>query len=202
MSARHSRPLRLVSRVGDVLTVEGGDRWETHDVRYVGWGRAAPEHDPAANLSDEDTDALVQSWAARGGGGSRHFHAVVTAQLQGRKIVEGRPVPGCTCPSCAPRRSPPPQAAPRLSEVAIEHARTVAIMDVAAALGIGGLRRMGKTLRAPCPLHDGEGLNFALIPATNGFKCFSCGAAGDGIGLVRAMRGCGFIDAVVFLAGV
>jgi DNA primase len=79
-------------------------------------------------------------------------------------------------------------------------ARSLPILEVAAALG---LQVDGH--RAHCFNTAGhKGGNDAhpslkFFPEVNGYKCYACGAKGDVIGLVRAVRGVGFGDAVKWL---
>lgn len=47
--------------------------------------------------------------------------------------------------------------------------------------------------RIPCPIHNGEKLNFAY--KEHGFNCYVCGAHGDVISFVMQLFGLGFMDA-------
>ncbi len=58
------------------------------------------------------------------------------------------------------------------------------------------LRRSGKSYRGPCPLHGGDGPNFAVDPQRQIFKCFVCGEGGDVFGFLMKHLGFEFPDAV------
>ncbi len=58
------------------------------------------------------------------------------------------------------------------------------------------LRRSGKSFRGPCPLHGGDGPNFALDPQRQIFKCFVCGEGGDVFGFLMKHLGFEFPEAV------
>lgn len=60
------------------------------------------------------------------------------------------------------------------------------------------LRRSGKELRGPCPIHRGEGTDtFHANTDKNAFNCFSCQAKGNVLDLVAAMEGCSLRDAAL-----
>ena len=58
------------------------------------------------------------------------------------------------------------------------------------------LKRSGKSYRGPCPLHGGDGPNFAVDPARAMFKCFVCGEGGDVFGFLMKHLGFEFPAAV------
>ena len=58
------------------------------------------------------------------------------------------------------------------------------------------LRRSGKSYRGPCPLHGGDGPNFAVDPQRQIFKCFVCGEGGDVFGFMMKHLGFDFPEAV------
>ena len=58
------------------------------------------------------------------------------------------------------------------------------------------LRRSGKSYRGPCPLHGGDGPNFAVDPQRQIFKCFVCGEGGDVFGFLMKHLGLDFPEAV------
>ncbi len=58
------------------------------------------------------------------------------------------------------------------------------------------LRRSGKSYRGPCPLHGGDGPNFAVEPQRQIFKCFVCGEGGDVFGFLMKHLGLDFPEAV------
>jgi hypothetical protein len=57
-----------------------------------------------------------------------------------------------------------------------------------------------RTHRCACLLHEGSNPSAFSWRADGVWHCHSCGAGGDRIALVRAVKQCGFIDAVCFLA--
>lgn len=59
-----------------------------------------------------------------------------------------------------------------------------------------------RTRRAPCLLHGGANPSAFSWTDTGLWKCHSCGAGGDKITLVRAVRRCSFREAVEFLAAL
>lgn len=120
-------------------------------------------------------------------------------------LIAGRPVPGCRCPDCTGLPSDHPARRPALTvrEVEgseIEAARRVDILEVARLLGLE-LRRTGGSYRGACPVHDGDGPNFAAYPRAGRWRCYVCDARGDTIELVRQVRGLGFREAIAWLLG-
>jgi hypothetical protein len=57
-----------------------------------------------------------------------------------------------------------------------------------------------RTRRCPCLLHGGRNVSAFCWRPNGRWICFSCGAAGDRIDLVRKVRSCSFREAVSFLA--
>jgi hypothetical protein len=57
-----------------------------------------------------------------------------------------------------------------------------------------------RTRREPCLLHGGSNPSAFAWTEAGLWKCHSCGAGGDRIALVRAVRRCSFREAVEFLA--
>lgn len=87
----------------------------------------------------------------------------------------------------APRSTPPAafaqQArAPPVTAEALARARDVDIVDVACQLCGVDVSPLGKAL---CPFHDERTPSCSFNSARNLFKCFGCGAGGDGIALYR-----------------
>ncbi|MDH3733326.1 MAG: DNA primase [Gemmatimonadota bacterium] len=58
------------------------------------------------------------------------------------------------------------------------------------------LKRTGKSYRGPCPLHGGDGPNFAVDPDRGIFKCFVCNEGGDVFGFLMKHLGLDFPTAV------
>ena len=172
--------------------------------------------DPVERLSPDDFDALVESWAEPARPRSKHLDLAVAAAFHRRRqgllpLRDGEPIPGCDCPECTgigadhparvvPIRTRYRRAAYR-SPLDVGAARAVPLLDVAERLGIRGVKRHGRSFRAPCPLHGGEGPNFSIDPARGLFHCFVCNEGGDGIRLVQRVRGCSFPEAVRELTG-
>jgi len=63
-----------------------------------------------------------------------------------------------------------------------------------------GIEANLRTRRAPCVLHGGANPTAFAWTESGLWHCHSCGAGGDRIFLVRAVRKCNFRDAVEFLA--
>lgn len=58
------------------------------------------------------------------------------------------------------------------------------------------LKRVGKSVRGPCPLHGGDDPNFSIVPDKQIFKCFVCGEGGDVFSFVMKKMGFDFPTAV------
>jgi phage/plasmid primase-like uncharacterized protein len=56
--------------------------------------------------------------------------------------------------------------------------------------------------RGPCPVHGGRNSSAFSWHEDGRWHCFSCGAGGDRIALVRVVRRCSFREAVQFLAAL
>lgn len=82
----------------------------------------------------------------------------------------------------------------------LDEARAMAIGDIAALLAIGGLVRTGREMIGPCPICGGTD-RFAINTQKGVFQCRQCGARGDGIELVRWLRGCSLPGALTWLCG-
>jgi len=78
-----------------------------------------------------------------------------------------------------------------------EVAKLVPMTRLLEALGIAVNER---TRRAPCILHGGSNPTAFAWRDDGRWRCFSCGASGDRIALVRAVRQCSFRGAVEFFA--
>ena len=74
------------------------------------------------------------------------------------------------------------------------------IINAAAALGLQLEGRRAHCFnRAGHKDGDDTHPSLAFFPEVNGFRCYACGAKGDVIGLVRAVRGVGYREAVAWL---
>jgi hypothetical protein len=83
--------------------------------------------------------------------------------------------------------------------LAREIAALVPVPRLLEALGFAVNER---TRRAPCPIHSGKNPTAFAWREDGRWHCFSCSAGGDRIALVRAVRQCGFSQAVQFLAAL
>jgi len=82
-----------------------------------------------------------------------------------------------------------------------EHAREVAaLVQMPRLLESLGFRVDARSHRAVCILHGGSNRSAFSWRDDGVWHCFSCGRGGDRIALVREARGCGFREAVEFLA--
>ena len=63
------------------------------------------------------------------------------------------------------------------------------------------LRRSGMHYSGLCPFHSERSPSFHVRESTNSYHCFGCGASGNVISYVMAMRAMTFPDAVEYLAG-
>src|ERR1035441_8591047 len=62
------------------------------------------------------------------------------------------------------------------------------------------LKRIGKELCGPCPIHQGDGTrSFHANTEKNAFHCFSCQAKGNVLDFVAAMEKCSVRDAALKL---
>ena len=120
-------------------------------------------------------------------------------------LPPGAPVPGCPCPICTGIPADHPARTRKRWSInstpggywtrQVEEARSRPILEVARSLGLE-VRRAGKGWMARCPFHEDKTPSLSLTPEGGVWHCFGCGRGGDGIALVRAMRGLGFRDAV------
>ena len=78
-------------------------------------------------------------------------------------------------------------------------AELVTMPGLLRALGFEGNERRR---RGPCPIHGGRNPGAFSWHEDGRWHCFSCGAGGDRIALVRAARRCSFREAVEFLAAL
>jgi DNA primase len=85
-----------------------------------------------------------------------------------------------------------------LSESTINQVRQLDI--IAVVQKYVALKSRGHKHEACCPFHDERSPSFHVNPGKQIFKCFGCGAAGDGIGFVMKYKNLDFIEAVKELA--
>lgn len=62
------------------------------------------------------------------------------------------------------------------------------------------LRKAGRNFKGLCPFHQEKTPSFNVHPQRKGYKCFGCGAGGDGIRFVMEIEGKSFPEAVRKLA--
>lgn len=80
----------------------------------------------------------------------------------------------------------------------IEEVRSLPIADVVGDYVT--LKKAGTRMVACCPFHSEKSPSFGISPAKNIFKCFGCGAAGDGIEFVMRHENLSFLEAVERIA--
>src|SRR4051794_35891480 len=56
--------------------------------------------------------------------------------------------------------------------------------------------------RWPCPIHRGDGPNFAIEPDGRRWRCWTCGARGDVFDFIARVEGVSVIDAARRLGGI
>lgn len=71
------------------------------------------------------------------------------------------------------------------------------IIDIARRLGF----EVDKNNKAICPFHNDTNPSLSFNIKENYYHCFSCGASGDNIKLVKEMLHCNFNEAVEFITG-
>jgi DNA primase len=86
-----------------------------------------------------------------------------------------------------------------LSDSTIDQVRQLDIVTVVGKYV--NLKSRGHKHEACCPFHNENTPSFHVNPGKQIFKCFGCGAAGDGIGFVMKHENLTFIEAVKELAG-
>jgi DNA primase len=74
----------------------------------------------------------------------------------------------------------------RLSDVVSQHTK---------------LRRSGRSLAGCCPFHDDRKPSLVVTDEVGLYYCHGCHASGDVIDFVRAIQGCGFLDAIHWISG-
>lgn len=85
-----------------------------------------------------------------------------------------------------------------LADSTIDQVRQLDIVAVVARYVT--LKSSGHKHQACCPFHDEKTPSFSVNPGKQIFKCFGCGAAGDGIGFVMQLQKLSFIEAVKEIA--
>jgi phage/plasmid primase-like uncharacterized protein len=85
----------------------------------------------------------------------------------------------------------------------VTNAREIAaLVPPARLLSALGFEVIERTRRCACILHGGSNRTAFSWTEAGLWKCYSCGAGGDRIGLVKAVRQCSFREAVEFLAAL
>ncbi|WP_161599415.1 DNA primase [Hymenobacter nivis] len=86
-----------------------------------------------------------------------------------------------------------------LAESTIDQVRQLDIVSIIARYVT--LKSRGHKHEACCPFHNEKSPSFHVNATKGIFKCFGCGAAGDGIGFVMKLKKLDFIEAVKEIAG-
>jgi CHC2 zinc finger len=126
-------------------------------------------------------------------------------------VPPGEPIPSCHCKRCLPEQyiwDPVPAKLPLPAEgdreawnTRVDQARSVSLLDITPALGLGDPKRQGREYVVRCPLHEDTKPSLRINPLKGVWHCFPCGEGGDGLKLVmRALR-IGFADAVRWVLG-
>lgn len=87
-----------------------------------------------------------------------------------------------------------------ISPATIQAVKDLAIEEVIGRYADVTLKKAGNNYKGFCPFHDEKTPSFNVIPAKNFFKCFGCGAGGDGLEFVMRKEGLPFYEAVKSLA--
>lgn len=77
------------------------------------------------------------------------------------------------------------------NRIAEQITELVSIPDVLNRYGYG----LGKNKRIPCPIHNGKDSNFAYTDTV--YHCWTCGASGNVINLIRELFGLNFGQALI-----
>jgi DNA primase catalytic core len=83
----------------------------------------------------------------------------------------------------------------------IDSVQQVSIVDVVARTGRIELKKQGKDHWASCPFHNEKSASFSVNEAKGFYKCFGCGAGGNGITFVMKNRNLSYPEAVKVIAG-
>jgi hypothetical protein len=129
------------------------------------------------------------------------------AMTDGAKLPAAAPVPGCGCEDCNDIPAALPSRVPAWQrnrkgrdgepwEAKVERARSVAILDVAALLGLGEPVKRGRELHVSCPLHSDTRPSCRISASAGIWFCDPCGVGGDAIDLYMRARRLTFADAV------
>lgn len=81
----------------------------------------------------------------------------------------------------------------------IEEVRQIPINEVIARFNVQ-LKQKGASYTACCPFHDEKTPSFVVTPSKGIYKCFGCGASGDGIKFTMEKRGLDFYSAIEEMA--
>ncbi len=92
--------------------------------------------------------------------------------------------------------------APELTQLPLEEARALDILEVCRRLGLDEPVRRGREHVVRCPLHDDEDPSLRIDVGRGLWYCDPCGQGGDAIRLWELATGAGFREAVLALAGL
>jgi len=82
----------------------------------------------------------------------------------------------------------------------LRDAKAIPILEIAARLGIEGLRRTGREHVGPCPVCGGKD-RFSINDASGVFNCRICARGGDQVALVEHVLGVDFKSAIDWIDG-
>ncbi len=85
-----------------------------------------------------------------------------------------------------------------ISEKTINQIKELPVEDVVG--NYLALKKSGATWKASCPFHNEKSASFTIFPKTDSFKCFGCGAGGDGIRFVMLHEKQTFAEALETIA--
>ena len=88
---------------------------------------------------------------------------------------------------------------PSISLLRLSPSEIAALVPMEALLPELGFHVNSRTRRAACRLHGGTNPSAFAWEEDGRWICFNCGKGGDKIALVKAVRGCGFKEALAFL---
>jgi hypothetical protein len=136
-----------------------------------------------------DEDHVIATMAA-----SPTPHAILAEAYRAWDLEPPSPLPGCTCPLCRQQTR-----GPRLGQDDAVAARGQPILDVAARLGLGETRRMGREHVIRCPFHQDSKPSLRLNPGKGLWYCDPCNTGGDVISLAMQVLSVRFPEAVAWL---
>ena len=89
-----------------------------------------------------------------------------------------------------------------ISPDSIQRIKDVDITDIIGAYPEVALKQKGNSWKGCCPFHNEKTPSFSVTPSKNIYKCFGCGAGGDGIKFVMQHDKLDFIEAIEKIAQI